>query len=116
MEGCDSGRVEEDRLWRAELRVCWRVGGSCSEEKSDRFTGFTLPSSVLRLLDGGTDVWRNVGTSFSSSPVLEVSDSASEISVLAHARVRSAGLRSEGLLGSQKVPSFISGSDRVALF
>ena len=79
-------------------------------------TGFMLRSGVLRLLDDDTDVWRNVGPSFSSSPALDASDSASEISALVRARVRSVGPRFEGFLGSQKVPSLISGSDRVAPF
>ena len=79
-------------------------------------TGVTLHSSVLWLLDGVSDVWRNVGPSFSSSSALEVSDSAWGISKLVRARVRSVGPKIEGLLGSQKVPSLISGSGRVALF
>ena len=79
-------------------------------------TGFTLRSSVLRLLDSDSDVWRNMGPSFSSSSALEASDSASGISALVRARVRSTRPRFEGLLGSQKAQSLISGSDRVALF
>ena len=77
-------------------------------------TGFMLRSSVLRLLDDDTYVWRNVGPYSSSSSALEAPDSASKISALVRARVRLAGPRYDGLLGSQKALSLISGSDRVA--
>ena len=60
--------------------------------------GVTLRSSVLRLLDGDSDVWRNMGSSLSSSSELEASDSESGISARLCARVRSVVPRPEGLL------------------
>jgi hypothetical protein len=69
---------------------------------------------VLRSLIRGSDEWMGM-SSGSSSSSLESSDSALEASAFVRARVRSAGPWLDGLLGSQRVPSSVSGSTRVAL-
>ena len=97
--------MEESRREGPGASSCAFAGeskGPVTGRRIDGFTDVTLRSSVLRLLDCDSDVWRNVGSSFSSSSSLEASDSASEISALVRARVWSAGPKSEGLLGSQK--------------